>query len=420
MRTTNNMLTNNMLRNIGNNLVRMQKFQNQLSTGKKISVPSDDPIIATRALKFRTDVAELEQYKRNATDARSWMEITESSIGKLNEVMQRTRELMVQGANGTYSPNDLNKMSEEISQLKEHTIQVANSTYAGRYIFSGFKTDKKLMDEEGNFAIEVENTERMLYEVGVGDDMSVNVPGGDLFNGGDNAKIPTAAKAEGTVPIAFPLTITTGVNDTLALSVDGENINIAIPPGLYANDGTLEANIKTQINIQTLIADDVEVSLKNDILMITSGETGLNSKIVINTDPVISNALADLGMATVNEIAGEAGKETGSLMKLFNDVLEAINLGDNNAIGNLLTDIDREMENILRVQAEVGGKLNRTELTLSRQDLDVYNFTKLLSDNEDADMAETIMNLQNEENVYRASLSGGAKIIQPSLVDFLQ
>ena len=48
------------------------------------------------------------------------------------------------------------------------------------------------------------------------------------------------------------------------------------------------------------------------------------------------------------------------------------------------------------------------------------NFTKLMSDNEDADMAETIMNLKNEENVYKASMAGGARIIQPSLIDFLR
>ena len=78
------------------------------------------------------------------------------------------------------------------------------------------------------------------------------------------------------------------------------------------------------------------------------------------------------------------------------------------------------MDNILRVRFGIGARMNRLELTANRLDDDYVNFTKLMSKNEDVDMAEAIMNLQNEENVYRASLSAGAKVIQPSLVDFLR
>ena len=104
MRITNNMLINNMLSNLSTNLNRMSKYQNQLATGKKISLPSDDPIVASRALKLRTDVSEIEQYKRNVDDATSWMEITETTLAQMGEVMHRVRELVVQGSNGTLSP----------------------------------------------------------------------------------------------------------------------------------------------------------------------------------------------------------------------------------------------------------------------------------------------------------------------------
>ncbi|HOL92687.1 MAG TPA: flagellin, partial [Clostridiales bacterium] len=68
----------------------------------------------------------------------------------------------------------------------------------------------------------------------------------------------------------------------------------------------------------------------------------------------------------------------------------------------------------------VGARINRLELTMNRMLNDITNFTRLMSENEDVDMTETIMNLKNEENVYRASLAGGARIIMPSLVDFLR
>mgnify|MGYP002411154018 FL=1 len=86
----------------------------------------------------------------------------------------------------------------------------------------------------------------------------------------------------------------------------------------------------------------------------------------------------------------------------------------------MLSEIDADMNNLLRVRADVGARTNRLELSADRLESDTVNFTKLMSLNEDVDTAETIMNLKNEENVYRASLAGGARIIQPSLVDFLR
>jgi flagellar hook-associated protein 3 FlgL len=78
------------------------------------------------------------------------------------------------------------------------------------------------------------------------------------------------------------------------------------------------------------------------------------------------------------------------------------------------------MDNITRVRADVGARYNRLELTENRLSKNIYNFTKLMSENEDIDQAENIMLLKSEENVYQASLAGGARIIQPSLMDFLR
>ena len=148
MRITNNMLINNMVNYIGNNLSRMEKYQYQLATGKKIQVPSDDPVVAARALKLRTDVSEIKQYKRNAEDALSWLEMTEDALAKIGDIFQRARELANQAANGTNTADDTTKISEEVKQLKIQLVHLANSTYAGRYIFSGYKTNQKLINDD--------------------------------------------------------------------------------------------------------------------------------------------------------------------------------------------------------------------------------------------------------------------------------
>lgn len=302
MRITNNMLINNMLNNLNNNLNRMNKYQNQLATGKKISLPSDDPIVASRALKLRTDVAEIQQYKRNVDDANSWMDITETTLGQMGDVMHRVRELAVQAGNETNTPEDLDKIKQEMGQLKVQMVHLANTTYAGRYIFSGFKTDKALMDDNGVFLIDISNSEQIHFEIGIGDDIHINVTGSDLFNNGTDA----------------------------------------------------------------------------------------------------------------------AAGDTSGLLATFDAIITALDAGDNEDVGNMLGHIDDDINNILRVRSGIGARMNRLELTANRLEDDFINFTSLMSKNEDADIAEVIMNLQNEENVYRASLSAGARVIQPSLVDFLK
>ncbi len=302
MRITNNMLINNMLNNLNNNLNRMNKYQNQLATGKKISLPSDDPIVASRALKLRTDVAEIQQYKRNVDDANSWMDITETTLGQMGDVMHRVRELAVQAGNETNTPEDLDKIKQEMEQLKVQMVHLANTTYAGRYIFSGFKTDKALMDDNGVFLIDISNSEQIHFEIGIGDDIHINVTGSDLFNNGTDA----------------------------------------------------------------------------------------------------------------------AAGDTSGLLATFDAMITALDAGDNEAVGKMLGQIDDDINNILRVRSGIGARMNRLELTANRLEDDFINFTSLMSKNEDADIAEVIMNLQNEENVYRASLSAGARVIQPSLVDFLK
>ena len=302
MRITNNMLINNMMLSYTNNLSQTQKYQSQLATGHKISVPSDDPIVASKSLKLRTDVAEITQYRRNTDDATSWMDITEATMSQITDVVQRMREITVEGANGTNTPSDLAKISAEAKELRTQLIQLGNTTYAGRYIFSGYKTDKPLLDNDGNFVNNIDNAEEIKFEIGIGDDINVNVPGSDLFNDG------------------------------------------------------------------------------------------------------------------VNGIAGSRS----AFVDTFDQIVTAMDSDDKTSLSNLLANLDGDMDNLLKVRAGLGARANRVELTSNRLDDDNVNFTKLMSTNEDVDIAEAIMNLQNEMNVYQASLSTGAMVIQKSLVDYLR
>jgi flagellar hook-associated protein 3 FlgL len=85
-----------------------------------------------------------------------------------------------------------------------------------------------------------------------------------------------------------------------------------------------------------------------------------------------------------------------------------------------MDDMTDLLNTTLAVRSDTGARMNRADLTANRLSSDEMNFTKLMSDNEDADISEVIMNMTNEENVYKSSLGAGARIIQPSLIDFLR
>lgn len=149
MRITNKMMTNNALYNINNNKNLMSKLEQQYSSGKKITRPSDDPIIAVRALKFRTNLSELNQYyEKNIPDAFNWMEVTESALSSVNEIITSMNTYCNQSANDYETAEDRNSIVTNLKQLKEQLYQEGNTNYAGRYVFSGYKTDTSLVFNE--------------------------------------------------------------------------------------------------------------------------------------------------------------------------------------------------------------------------------------------------------------------------------
>jgi len=186
MRVTNKMLSNNILQNLQRNLSSMQKTQHQLSSGRSVSKPSDDPLSTVRIMGLQTNLGTNEQYKKNIDRSLSWLGATEVALGGVNDVLQRTRELAVSGASGTLSDDARFAIKEEVEQLKGNLLQIANSDIEGRYIFSGFKTDQKPYEEieNGEDDISVEymgDDKKMQWEVARGVAMEVNLSGEELF-----------------------------------------------------------------------------------------------------------------------------------------------------------------------------------------------------------------------------------------------
>lgn len=138
-------MQNNTLYNINQNKVLQDKINSQITTQKKITRPSDDPVIAIRALRLRSNLNEVTQYyEKNIPDARNWMDLTETCVTTTVDIISNMIDQMRTGAKGTLTPQDRNTILESLKQLSGEVYYTGNSDYAGRTIFTGYRTDEKL------------------------------------------------------------------------------------------------------------------------------------------------------------------------------------------------------------------------------------------------------------------------------------
>ncbi|MFC0212908.1 flagellar hook-associated protein FlgL [Paenibacillus chartarius] len=299
IRVTQGMMHSQLLRNVNNNLDRLQVNQDILSTGKKINKPSDSPVGITYALRYRSELSMNEQYQKNIDTAKSYVEHTDTILGQVNDLFQRANELTTQGLNGTNPQTALDSIATELGQIYEQAVVLGNDQLNGKFIFNGQKTDIQPY-HSATAAADTPDTYTINYQFAAGVTIPINVTGEEVFGAPDAA----------------------GTTDNLFTVLKG------LENAFKANDKTKAADLFEKLKTR--------------------------------------------------------------------------------------------MDKFLQVRAEVGARTNRIELMESRiQDLEV-SLNALDAKVEDADMAETITKLKMDENVYQASLSVGAKVIQPSLIDYLR
>ncbi|MBR6158032.1 MAG: hypothetical protein IKQ27_13830 [Lachnospiraceae bacterium] len=145
MRITNKVMQNNVLSNINKNKMLQDSLNTQLSTGKKIQKPSEDPVVAIRALRLRTDLSQIQQfYKKNIPDAQSWLQLTETAISTTVSVVKSMITECERGASDTLETTDREKIIDSLRALRDEAYKTGDADYAGRYIFTGYRTDTSL------------------------------------------------------------------------------------------------------------------------------------------------------------------------------------------------------------------------------------------------------------------------------------
>lgn len=161
MRVTNSMISNSSRSHIANAKNELMKRENQYTTQKKILRPSDDPVVAIRSLQLRTTYSKIEQYaSKNVQDAMEWMDTSETTLASIHKILESVKGLCNQGAN---DPLDVDERHSVLSNLRSIVDGIfednANADYAGRYLFTGYRTDTSLLFPTDTTNLEYEITE---------------------------------------------------------------------------------------------------------------------------------------------------------------------------------------------------------------------------------------------------------------------
>jgi len=181
MRVTNSMIASNTVFNMQRSISRLLELQVQLSTGRQINKPSDNPIGVQSDLNYRTELAKNAQYQNNNNQALTWMQNYDSSLSDLKNLYTSAKEIAIAMSNGTYDELTRQGSAEEISSILDQMIQLANSEQEGRFVFSGYRTDQKPLVISANGVVYKGDQGQIDYQIGAKSRMTVNLSGSDVF-----------------------------------------------------------------------------------------------------------------------------------------------------------------------------------------------------------------------------------------------
>ena len=182
MRVTTGMSQRHVLSDLRRVQERLASAQSQVSGGKRIEKPSDDPLGAERAMRLNAQLDSTTAYRSSVDESRSWLDATDTALSSVGDIVQRVRELTLQAANGSTTPAGRQSIKLEVDQLTEQAKSTLNSAYDGRHLFSGTATDTAPYSAATGDAYQGDSG-AVVRQIGPGVSVQVNMTGDDVLSG---------------------------------------------------------------------------------------------------------------------------------------------------------------------------------------------------------------------------------------------
>lgn len=413
-RISSNMANNDVQYNLRTQESRFNKAQNQMGSQRRIQSLRDDPLAAGHLVRYDSYAKRLNTFEHNAQVITDNYSVSEGYVNQSLQIMHRVRELAVQGANGTYTPEDLKNMSTEIDELLKELVLNANATGPdGTSLFAGTRSNTTAFDivygsVEGSGDMLITsvnyngNVESKNIEVDEGQYLETTAAGSRIFWAEQQALYSMRDAASYIVP------------EDSVISVDGKKINLKAGDNVYAiiakiNDSgaAVKANLDPVTNGLTLRTTDSRQLWLEDL----NGGNTLNELGLIK----------DSSQRPPNNINPTANLSGGSLFDSVIALRNAMLVGDQEAIGGrVLGAIDQGISSLTGNLAESGAKFERAEQNLARISNEILNVNGMISREGDLDITQAITDLKMLDYVQQATMSTAAKMYRNTLLDYVK
>jgi flagellar hook-associated protein 3 FlgL len=194
MRISTLMLSRGVLDDVGAASHRLARTQQKLASGRELTRPSDDPSAVARAIKWRADMEGTQAHQRTVGEALGWAEVTDAALETINDALQRTRELTLQGANAPLDQAQRDALNLEVKGLIETVKQAGNASYGGRYVLAGHKTDQPPYSPANDVFNGTQDP--IMREIGPGVTVQINLHGMEVVGDGTTGLLATLRSVE--------------------------------------------------------------------------------------------------------------------------------------------------------------------------------------------------------------------------------
>jgi flagellar hook-associated protein 3 FlgL len=408
------MTNDNMRFHLSNREWELNQLNDKIGNNTRISKLRDDPLAAAHSVRFQSEITRMQKFSDNIMKTKGRMDIAYGYIQSAVDIMQRINEIAVQGANGIYSQEQMAMMGAEVDQLLAELIEIGNAkSEDGLSIFAGVQNYndafRVLMGPvpggDGEKVVSVDYTgdnTQNLVEISRDDLVPNNLPGNVLF-WAENQQIYSNTDA-----------LNYRVQEDSVIRIDNVDININQGDNVYAvisriNDSAAPVTARLDPVKNSLV---IESTMPHQIWVEDSGN---------------GTVLADLGIIQTSgddppfNISDSARAYGGSIFDMVINLRDGLYAGDTEQIGGSAKGgIEMALNSIVASYSEISALVTRLEKTGERVDYLIPELINLNSQEVDLDITKAVTDLKMLQYAHQAALSATARLLSPSLLDFLR
>ncbi|MDL2228924.1 flagellar hook-associated protein 3 [Treponema sp. OttesenSCG-928-L16] len=392
----------------------LNDIQSKIAGQTRIKELRDDPMAAAHAVRYESYLARLERFEQNTLYARDHYNVTDGYLRQAEEILQKVREISVKGGNGVYAPEDMKYMAVEVNELLKELVSISNALGPdGNMLFAGDKAKTE------PFRI-VEGTVQ-----GGGETMVVRVE----YRGAGAAR-----QAEITDQSRAFLDIGGGEafwaeKMQVFSTFDATDYRAASAGAFYVDGHEIQVNPGDTLPAIVAKINDSPAPVKAYIDPDTRGLAleGTNPHLIRMEDRQDSSVLRDLGIIALNNDPAapnwhsSARVSGGSMFDMVIRLRDALFRGDSDFVGSQgIGGMDLALGNMQSRLADIGSRFERAETAWRRLNDEIPNVTAALARESSLDFASAATDLGMMDFAHKAALQTAAKVIPPTLLDFLR